>query len=118
METRSGKNKGKALCDGDHGDDEEENMEKFFQLVKNIRGARDYVVNYGSDDLKLENVEGDKRRRVEDERMQLHATWKPTFQPQDFQVNTSSSTVQSNDGTEKDEMKRISGLGLDLNFPP
>lgn len=127
METRSQKNKGKALCNRDHGEDEEENMEKFFELVKDIRGARHYVVNYGSDDVKLENVEGDKRRRVEDESMQVHATWKPTFQPEDFQVNTSSSTcvaraqvrtVQSSRGTKKDEMKRRSGLGLDLNFPP
>lgn len=128
METGSEKNKGKALRDQDHSDNDEENMEKFFELVKNIRGARHYVVNYDSDEVKLQSVEGDKRRRVEDERMQVHATWKLTFLPEDFQVNTSSSigvsraqvrTVQSNAGTKKDEMKRSGlGLGLDLNFPP
>ncbi|KAK1354376.1 hypothetical protein POM88_047632 [Heracleum sosnowskyi] len=118
------KNKDKALCDGDHGEDEEENMEKFFELVKNIRAARHYVENYDSDEVKMENVEGDKRKRV-DERMQVHATWKPTFRPEDFQVKLSSSTsvsqlstFQSHGETKKDEKKRRSGVGLDLNLPP
>lgn len=120
METRSHKNRGKALCDRDHGDDEE-NMEKFFELVKNIRGARHYSMNHNSsDEVKLENVEGDKRRKIEEE-----ATWKPTLQPEDFQAYRSSSTsmsqlsaFESNGGMKKDEKKRRSGLGLDLNLPP
>ncbi|KAB1202651.1 hypothetical protein CJ030_MR8G020271 [Morella rubra] len=76
----AGPSKKRKVRDDDEEEDEELKMEKFFALVKNIREARDRLLN-GSNAL---NGTGCKRKGKKVEEEKQIPVWKPSFRREDF----------------------------------
>lgn len=66
---------GAAHDDEEELEDDEQKIEKFFALIKNLREARDrLMINGGSNAF----------NGTDQKRQQTHAVWKPSFQREDF----------------------------------
>ncbi|KAJ9187920.1 hypothetical protein P3X46_003331 [Hevea brasiliensis] len=119
METPS-KRKLSIHDDQDDEDNEEVKIEKFFALIRSIREARDRLIN-GSDYLKQETDSNKKKRKLEEENVQV-AVWKPCFQPEDFMEESEArnpraamvDTSKRNEVPEKEEAKEELDLRLSL----
>lgn len=84
MEMEGASKKRKLCHEDDDQDNEEEKMEKFFALVKSIREARDRLMNGSDHAPKATDDHMTMKRKLEEDRRQQVAVWKPTFQHEDF----------------------------------
>ncbi|MQM16308.1 hypothetical protein Taro_049262 [Colocasia esculenta] len=113
---REAKGKGKSRADGGVSstegvghDDEEQQMEKFFALVKNVREMREQQRRAGGDEMA-------KRTKVE------QPQWRPTFEWEDFRgtANLRKSPAGAIPGTSEvggeGKEKKEEEAGLDLNL--
>ncbi|KAJ1397943.1 NPR1/NH1-interacting protein [Sesbania bispinosa] len=86
MESNSASKKRKFCREEDGGEPEDEaKMETFFALVRSMREARDRWINFRSGDSsnKKKMSKNDITGDIEENRSVI-ATWKPTFQLEDF----------------------------------
>jgi hypothetical protein len=79
----SANRKRKISHDEDQEEDDEQKIDKFFALIKNLREARDRLMNGSNGFNGTDQNKRDKMKKVE-EQMQTHAVWKPSFQREDF----------------------------------
>ncbi|OMO64070.1 hypothetical protein CCACVL1_22075 [Corchorus capsularis] len=127
----------------DHHDDEEEKMEEFYALIKNIRESRDrLMINRIPDDqilTKNKNKEAaaddhdesngkNKRKALEEEEEKQVVVWKPSFQREDFIADqahhpyalsiATSTASQTKVGitTSQDQKEEVKDQGLDLTL--
>lgn len=102
-----GASKKRKYCflDDDDNDLEEENdeqkMEKFFALIRNIREARDQLVRSNSihgSDYVIKGIETKKKKNkvVEEDHQKKIITevWKPSFEPEDFMEEAAGAGAQ------------------------
>ncbi|KAJ1425622.1 NPR1/NH1-interacting protein [Sesbania bispinosa] len=87
MESNSASKKRKFCSEEDGAEqDEEAKMETFFALVRSMRETRNRWINFRSGDssnkkkISKNDITGD----IEENRSVTIATWKPTFQLEDF----------------------------------
>ncbi|CAK9152855.1 unnamed protein product [Ilex paraguariensis] len=98
--------------------DEEEQMEKFFALIRSSREAREYIVNgiggaRDDDEFKDKAINKKKRHKVEEDKP--NAVWNPSFQLEDFlddpqliknpQISAVTSS-QSKEGSKEEDMEK------------
>ncbi|KAF5462354.1 hypothetical protein F2P56_018371 [Juglans regia] len=87
MELGTASKKRKICHDvGDHQEeDDEQKMEKFYALIKNLCEARESLMMNGS--KALNGIAGNKmlrkQKKIEEDKKKF-AAWKPSFQPEDF----------------------------------
>lgn len=113
MEGTAAAGKKRKICIEDEEDqDDEQKIEQFFALIRNIREARERLKNNDSDVRK-------KKQKVEEEIKQIHV-WKPTFEREDFMEGgaqfkaiVGSSSQGDHEGTKKEEEDKEE---LDLNL--
>lgn len=129
MEGASKKRKYCLDHDDDGEEDDEQKMEKFFALIRNIREALDQrVKSNGPDDviegsIEINNKRSKKNKVIEEEKKIKIVTevWKPSFEPEDFMEKVAAGaqlqTVLGSSQIQKaDQEKEEDGLVLDLKL--
>lgn len=125
MEGASKKRKYCLDHDDDVEEDDEQKMEKFFALIRNIQEARDQLVSSNGPDVikgSIENNRSKKNKVIEEEIKKIKIVtevWKPSFEPEDFMEKVAGSQLKTVLGSsqiqETDQEKEEEGL-LDLKL--
>lgn len=90
METASKKRK---ICHEDE-EDEEEKIEKFFALIKNIQEARDHLLMLNDSDCT--RIKNRKKMKKIDQDPPAVSVWVPSFQREDFMGQTTDQLHHNN----------------------
>ncbi|XWS58066.1 hypothetical protein CRYUN_Cryun08bG0003200 [Craigia yunnanensis] len=69
--------------DADEEEEEEEKVEKFFALIRSTRELRDRLRN-------VQNGSKEEEEKKKQEEKLVGTVWNPTFQPEDFMVDSKS----------------------------
>lgn len=101
---------------------EDDKMEKFFALIRSTREVRELIT--GS--LVRPKEEGGKKPK--EEKSMVPSGWNPSFQPEDFTVDTRLKTIhrgslpgpskkrEDDNKEEEEKAKEKAGDGIDLNL--
>ncbi|KAG7967113.1 hypothetical protein I3843_08G082300 [Carya illinoinensis] len=83
--------KKRKIChdEGDHQEeDDEQNMEKFYDLIKNIREVRESLMMNGRskalNGIQEKKMPIKKQKQIKEADQKKFAAWKLSFQPEDF----------------------------------
>lgn len=115
-----GTGKKRKICHDQDEEDDEQKIEQFFAIIRNIREARERLRN--DSDVKK------KKQKVEEDQMKKIQVWKPTFERGDFmefeeadhhhhQLKTIvGSSHHGDEGTKKEDQDKEEDLDLKLSL--